>query len=175
MSSAFSPRWVLLLAPVYVVAIDRYMKQPRDAYWQLGALLLGRRDGVSGPEIAQHLLGWLIKAFFLALMFVFATESLRYVLEINYFRELKALRKIYHLILNIIFLLDVIPAAAGYILTFRVLDSQIRSAEPSAFGWLICIMCYSPIWPFLNQAYFSYDRAGGWFAHIPPDAPFHLV
>jgi protein-S-isoprenylcysteine O-methyltransferase Ste14 len=42
------------------------------------------------------------------------------------------------------FVIDVAFATAGYILTFRPLDSHIRTANPHAAGWTAALICYPP-------------------------------
>ena len=42
------------------------------------------------------------------------------------------------------FVVDVAFATVGYILTFRPLDSHIRSASPFASGWAAALICYPP-------------------------------
>ena len=46
--------------------------------------------------------------------------------------------------IDLLFLLDVLLAAIGYTLTLRIFDTQIRSVEPTAGGWIVCLMCYPP-------------------------------
>ncbi len=161
----FAPLFVLL-APVYVWLIDGYLRRPRDVYWQVGALLLLRRSEVDGSEIAQHLLGWLVKAFFLLLMFSFTVDHLRGVVGINLYREPHSWLGAYKLVHSVIFLLDVIPAAAGYLLTFRIFDSHIRSTDPTAFGWMVCLMCYPPFWGTFDVEFFNYGGGGNWVTHL---------
>ena len=64
----FSP-WLLLALP-YLYWVDARMPKPQDGYWMLGRLLLMRREGVDRARVWNHLLGWLVKGFFLPLMFL---------------------------------------------------------------------------------------------------------
>ncbi len=64
-------------AVVYVGLVDGMMKEPRDAYWQLGRFVLGKWKDAKGSTIANHFLGWLVKAFFLPLMLVWLTGEFR--------------------------------------------------------------------------------------------------
>ena len=47
-------------------------------------------------------------------------------------------------LIALLFLIDVAFATVGYVLTFRPLDSHIRSANPYAQGWVAALICYPP-------------------------------
>ena len=47
----------------------------------MGHLLLGRWRGLDGRLIGQHLLGWLVKGFFLPLMFTYFCDNLNKLLH----------------------------------------------------------------------------------------------
>jgi protein-S-isoprenylcysteine O-methyltransferase Ste14 len=58
----------------------------------------------------------------------------------------------------------------GYLLTFRLLDSHIRSTDPTTLGWLVCLVCYVPFWGVMRNSYFTYDDDlywGHWLAGLP--------
>ena len=60
---------MLVLAIPYLYLVDRRMEQPEDNLWQLGKVIVFQWEGVDGRAVGQQLLGWLIKGFFLPLMF----------------------------------------------------------------------------------------------------------
>jgi protein-S-isoprenylcysteine O-methyltransferase Ste14 len=43
-----------------------------------------------------------------------------------------------------LFTIDVAIGAIGYFASTRLLDTQVRTAEPTVFGWLVCVACYNP-------------------------------
>jgi len=58
----------------------------------------------------------------------------------------------------------------GYIFTLRVLDSHIRSTDPSLLGWAVAISCYQPFWSFWSSYYIQYEDKtawGFWFENFP--------
>ena len=55
-----------------------------------------------------------------------------------------------------IFTIDVGLAWVGYIVSSRWVDNQTISAEPTVFGWLVCLMSYPP-----------FRVMGGWFLSGP--------
>lgn len=69
-----------------------------------------------------------------------------------------------------IFFMDVLVATAGYVMTLRLLGTEIRSVEPTVAGWLVAIACYDPCWPALFSNFFTYTHElswGGWLADHP--------
>jgi hypothetical protein len=70
---------VFLLASIpYFIIIDRYMPEPYDGYWHAGMLLLGRLQQVDRKLLLQYALGWLVKAFFIPLMYVMYLRSYQF-------------------------------------------------------------------------------------------------
>ena len=67
------PIWLLLAFP-YIYLTDRHMRNPNDAYWQIGRAIVGDWESVNVAEIVQFSLGWLVKGFFLPLMFKFLSD-----------------------------------------------------------------------------------------------------
>src|SRR5690348_6865176 len=64
------PAWALTALP-YFYLVDRRMRSPKDGYWHMGKALLFRWGEVDAAELGQHLLAYLVKGFFLPLMFVY--------------------------------------------------------------------------------------------------------
>jgi isoprenylcysteine carboxyl methyltransferase (ICMT) family protein YpbQ len=65
--------------------------------------------------------------------------------------------------------IDVLFASIGYIFTFKILDADVRSTEPTLFGWVVCILCYEPFIniitiPLLFGPLFNNTPWYGWFA-----------
>jgi protein-S-isoprenylcysteine O-methyltransferase Ste14 len=138
--------FLMVLAIPYIALVDVRQTDPHDGGWMMGALILGRWDQVDRQVVLQFLLGWAVKGFFLPIMFVSTADDLRWLAE--YHRDWSRVisTEIMEDIIRILFLVDVTYAAAGYVLTLRLLDTQIRSAEPTVAGWFVALMCYLPFW-----------------------------
>jgi isoprenylcysteine carboxyl methyltransferase (ICMT) family protein YpbQ len=110
--------------------------------------------------LRQFALGWTVKGFFLPLMFVYLTESISFLLD--YDRAWLGANFIgfYEFAWNVTLAIDLVFVCTGYILTLRVLDSHIRTTEPTLTGWLPTIICYYPFWALLYASYFAYDNDG---------------
>jgi protein-S-isoprenylcysteine O-methyltransferase Ste14 len=134
---------LLIASPFYIAYVDRRQDDPVDSYAQLAMLLGGNRPADWAP-LQTHARGWLVKAFFIPLMFVFVHSSLTAMWSAQIVSPLD-FRHVYERLYNLFFMLDVLLAAVTYTLTFRILDNHVRSVEPTIGGWIICLICYRPL------------------------------
>ena len=135
---------VLFVASIpYVIWIDRYLKEPRDGAWHLCAWLTGQ-GGVSTHAIKRHLLAWGVKAFFLPFMLGGAPGGFGAFVRTDLLASLSDPVTCARMLIGFMFLLDMAVATVGYMLTFRPLDSHIRSANPYAAAWMPALICYPP-------------------------------
>jgi hypothetical protein len=148
--------WVVVpLAPFYFAWIERRLHNPNDAYWQLGMLVLGR-DRINGPELRNHFMGWTVKAFFLPLMAVYLAGEVG-SLGSAFTNFQTDWHNWYQFLYDIAYMLDLLFCVVGYTVTLRLFDSHIRSTEPTAFGWVIALMCYQPFYSIIGSTYLHYD------------------
>ncbi|MCX2781499.1 isoprenylcysteine carboxyl methyltransferase [Microbulbifer thermotolerans] len=162
--------WWLLLAVPYFYWLDGHMLKPRDGYWHLGSWLLGRRDDVDGRAIGQLLLGWLVKLFFLPLMFVYLGNNLTTLLNFDFSQLVGSFRAVFDFTFNFLYYIDLLFVTVGYVCTLRLFDSHIRTAEPSFLGWGVALIGYQPFWGSFSGLYLKYDEGpawGYWFWNTP--------
>ena len=157
----------LLLSPLYFLWIDGKMTEPRDGYWHVGALMLGWSDDVDLAKLRQHALGWMVKGFFLPLMFSYFHGNINHlrVVEIPGFTWDAAALDIIawqRLLYDLLILVDVGVIVVGYALTVRLFDSHIRSTEPTWAGWVPTLICYQPFWGLIGPNYFAYRTDLDW-------------
>lgn len=159
----YSPVWEIacwamvplaLLTVAYFLWADQRLSAKNDGCWHLGMLILGRRDAVDYQLIKQHVLAWLVKGFFLPLMLAGAADILPGFVRNGLQFETFAL--LYATAITSIYALDVVFGAVGYSLTIRVLDSHIRSTEPTPLGWFSAVICYVPFSTFVWSAFIKY-------------------
>jgi protein-S-isoprenylcysteine O-methyltransferase Ste14 len=148
--------WLLLISPFYVAYVDRRQAEPVDIYAALGRFLTARGPLPRRDLLGQYVRGWLVKGFFLPLMFVYLANGLRDVWAVDP-AKIGTFGAFYDVSYNTIFLFDLLFGALGYVFTFRLLDTHIRSAEPTLFGWVVCLMCYQPFWSVLSN-YLQYEQ-----------------
>jgi protein-S-isoprenylcysteine O-methyltransferase Ste14 len=159
-----------IIACVYVGFIDGLMREPQDAYWQLGRLVLGRTSDARGAEIANHFRGWLVKAYFFPLMFVWLHGSVHELIYFDLSNATWSNMRLYEYLYTLVFGVDLLFTTAGYALSMRVIDTQIRSAEPTMFGWVVALFCYQPFFSLMEKQYVSYGgnvSFGGWLEGWP--------
>jgi hypothetical protein len=169
--------FIVVFAIPYFFLVDRRMANPHDGYWHIGRLILGRLPAT--PEARtlckEHVLGWIIKAFFLPLMTVFFYKNLTWFAANPVDAALADFRVGVHWWISLAFFLDVSFAMVGYTLTLRVFDSHIRSSNPLLLGWGVAIMCYPPFWSLFDSHYFAYGNPPNWQAWLADSPTLHAL
>ena len=170
--------WPVLLpvALLYIPFVDAHMRQPEDATFLTGALLLGKRrwaelDAAQRRELREHALGWVIKGFYLPQMFdlyVDAATGLSSAPWGSMFTSSVSLVKVG---LRASVAIDMAFGALGYCATLRLFDAQIRSTNPLAWGWMVTIMMYQPFWSVFSKNFFAYGDREDWHKVLPDIPP----
>lgn len=138
----------LLLMPValpaalaYFLCVDRRMREPEDGYYHAGLLLAGRISSLNRDTLRAHCTAWLVKGFFLPIMFVYLVNAIARLRDfpgwidvVGFTRGLSAL----------MIALELVIVCVGYLCTCRLLDSHIRSTNPFLWGWVVTLACYAP-------------------------------
>lgn len=167
----YSPYWrflrllsfVIFLAPLYFFWAGERQIDEEDAYLQLGryALTLGRTP-LNPKTLRLHVTGWAIKAFFLPVMVSYFSETAAYAISFWHHLSVDEL-SIYRFGMNLTLSIDLLISLVGYTLTLRVLDTQIRSTDPTLLGWLVTLICYRPIYSLLmGNAYLNFQSGISW-------------
>lgn len=154
---------ILVLSPFYIAYVDRRQDDPVDAYAQLAMLLGGNRPADWKP-LQAHARGWLVKAFFTPLMFVYVNSDLEALWSAQAIAPLD-FRHVYERLYDLFFLFDVLLAVIAYTLTLRILDNHIRSVEPTIGGWIICVICYRPLVD-AQAPYIQYERDNLYWGNV---------
>lgn len=155
---------MVVLSLPYVLWLDRVMKNPRDHAWHFGAMLFMRDDWDAG-EVKKHWRAWIIKGFFGAFMISIVPVNFANVVNADLYELLSNPVVFAVVLINLLFLIDVMVGAVGYIVTLRPLDAHIRSGNPFLGGWLAALVCYPPfVWGILgNGQVMSYEHnVGQW-------------
>jgi hypothetical protein len=156
---------LLVLALPYFYFVDRRMTNPLDGYWHLGRLVTLQWEQVDMRVIGQHLLGWLVKGFFLPLMFTDICGDLTRFLAANV-SQLTGFQAWFDLLCGLLYFIDVALATMGYLLALRIADTHLRSAEPTLLGWAVALGCYDPFWSLLSGRYLAYGTGFTWGAWL---------
>ncbi|HSN16949.1 MAG TPA: isoprenylcysteine carboxyl methyltransferase [Gammaproteobacteria bacterium] len=158
------PAW-LVAAPPYFYLVDRRMREPQDGYWHLGSAVLLRWNQVDARMLGQHLLGWTVKGFFLPLMFAYMCSDMGRVLA---YGDPDGARLDIDVAYDLMYFVDVTLVSVGYLVTFRVTDTHIRSTEPTFLGWAVALACYQPFWGVVSGQYLAYRTDYGWQQWLSP-------
>lgn len=156
---------IVIGAVPYFIILDRYMAEPEDTYWKLGMIVLGSGKEAGYDGLKTHFLGWLIKAFFLPLMFISLCGNIGFMKAHPFLPTIRQgdFSSFYNCMENYIFTVDLAVIFVGYILTLRIFDNHIRSAEPTFCGWFVALMCYQPFWDYINRNFLAYNvDTPGW-------------
>jgi len=156
----------LLLAIPYMIWVDCRMLEPGDGYWHTGLALLGRWREVSLVQLKVHMLGWVVKGFFLPFMLAGAVEHLDFLMKqgVNFSTFSYLFATTFNLILSV----DVIFGSIGYLLTLRILDSHIISTETTWLGWLSALVCYKPFSVFFWATFLGHNDKTSWMNWLQP-------
>ena len=158
------PAWLVVALP-YLAWVDRRMAQPEDGLYQTGRLVTGQWDRLAWRAIGQYLLGWLVKGYFLPLMFTYFCSDLRRLLGYD-LAHLATFQAVYDFAFFGLYLLDVAMVSMTYVMSLRAFDTQIRSSEPTVFGWVVALGCYQPFWSLIGRQYLAYDVGPSWGAWL---------
>lgn len=134
---------MFVLSVPYVLWLDRVQVEPRDGAWHFGAMLIGR-EPCDFAEVKRHLLAWTVKGFFCAFMISILPGGFRGIVELDLATIPADPVRLSWSLIELLFLIDVQIGTVGYLLTFKPLDAQIRSANPFLAGWVAALMCYPP-------------------------------
>ena len=103
-----------------------------------------------------------VKFFFIPLMTVFLVKNVSVfearwgsLIDQAWIWDTASVGRAFSVIYEGLFLVDVNIAVLGYICCFRILDSHIRSSEPSFLGWALALACYPPFNTNITGVYLS--------------------
>mgnify|MGYP000099977789 FL=1 len=157
---------VLLFASfLYILWVDARMPQPHDGYWQIGARLTCQARSVKYTGLHHFYMGWVIKGFFLPIMFSYLVNTLAGSAPPRdwFTQDIVPLTR--HLMLMAI-LLELVVVCVGYTLTLRLFDAHIRTTNPVLWGWVVTLACYAPFNTVITGQIFSRDTGVPWHETI---------
>ncbi len=157
----------VILVPLYFLWADTRARTPEDEFLQFGRLLTGGTSGVDAAVIRRHLLGWTVKAFFLPLMTVYLAEEFNFLYGLVRLLNLSAFTR-YDAWFHLCYAIDLLFCVIGYTATTRLLDSHMRSVEPTLAGWLVALICYQPFYSLLGRSYLQYEGSVTWDVWLNP-------
>lgn len=155
----------LVAAPFYFYYVDRYMDRPRDGYWHFSMAVVGSWEEVDKQIAGQFILSWIIKGFYLPLMFTYATGNLEWLINFD-FAKLHNFSSWYDFLWNFLFFADVALVSTAYLMSLRLIDTHFRSAEPTLMGWVAALACYAPFNSLVGKHFLDYETDLAWGAWL---------
>jgi protein-S-isoprenylcysteine O-methyltransferase Ste14 len=168
---------LLLAAYPYICLVNRMQRETgaeHDEYSHFGNLLMGRWNEVDFAEVRHFALSWAIKLFFFPLMLweLWRATATIYAGEIPVQLDLL---QIFALSAVIIYFVDVLIAAAGYLFTLRLFGWEIRSCNPYVLGWVFTLLCYYPFVAWFHPLLFDYKSGLIWRDWLADAGPLLYV
>ena len=155
----------------YFIWLDRYLLNPHDGYWLCGKFFLKPWREMDRGKLGQFALAWLVKGFFLPLMFGLFCNGVEYFRAADLARALSQPSYGYGVLWEFFYVIDLVFVIVGYTLTVRLLDTHIRSTEPTLSGWVAALLCYEPFWGLTYGSYVAYNLDGFSWGHWLNDSP----
>lgn len=169
----YAPAWnaaqlALVASPLLVAAtiayvwfLDARMREPHDNLYAAGRAVLSLGRAADLPQLRAFGLALLVKGFFVPLMFVYLCANMA---------DLQTLATLtvwtpaqwFDTAWLTLFSIDLGFTTAGYLCAFRLIDTHIRSCEPTVGGWLVALVCYQPFWSLISATYIAYERPWTW-------------
>ncbi|WP_323122350.1 isoprenylcysteine carboxylmethyltransferase family protein [Burkholderia alba] len=162
LTRALAP-YIAIGAPFYFMWMDTRQRDVDDAYLSWGRLLLRGERPANWRPIREMLAGWMVKAFFLPLMVVYlSTDADHLGASLNTALGAPMSLATFRFLYDLSFTMDLMFGTVGYLCTFRILDSHVRSVEPTTLGWLVALVCYQPFWSLIANQYIHYEGSMFW-------------
>lgn len=160
---------IAVAVPLYFAIVDGQMREPKDTYWQLGRVVLGKWRDADKKAIANHYRGWLVKAYFFPFMFLWMSNQTHSVINYDLSLASWSNMRMYSFLYEFIFFIDLIFCTVGYALSLRPIDTHIRTAEPTFLGWGVALFCYPPFFNLFERSYVAYGGYNfeNWLAPYP--------
>ena len=155
--------FLLVASFPYFCLMEKIDPEPDDIYFKIGYAVTHLKKTITAFEFGNYVRSWLIKAFWLALMEPQMLEKIIWFDRFDWHEVVSHPEALYWSLYFVCFFIDLTYASVGYIMNFKILNTQTRTAEPTFLGWFAAIMCYWPFWGILFYNYFfGYGDAYAW-------------
>ncbi len=157
--------WLPVVCIPYFLYVEWRLSVEYKGSWDAAMVVLGKWSRVDWFEFSQYALGWLVKGFFLPIMFGDVANNMDLFRAADWHLLSAGFMNSFGLVFSAIIHLELVFVAAGYVFTCRLFDTHIRAVERTFFGWAIALMSYSPFLSLFYVRYFDYSIEGnGWIA-----------
>ena len=172
--------YVTLLAIPYMIFADMFMPKPKDSYWHVGNLIICQQKA-DWRMVREHMKSWFIKIFYFLLMTTSLYGSMRSLINgnIGNWGDAADTQAAFNIFFGqmhrLAYGIDLVFAVIGYVMTFKIIGTNIRSSEPTFLGWFVCLICYPPFWPLISSKFINYDDGYNWQEYFDGDLPMYFI
>jgi len=161
---------LLVVLPFYIHWSDSRLSQPEDQYASFGRVILGKRSWNWATH--KHLiLAWAVKTLFIPVMY----GGLQLMLiELLLYRPSLNPSTLVAWLFTFGLTFDILIATIGYLCTSRLLATDVRSTDSTWSGWLVCMICYPPLWVVMKAIREQADNVT-WDHWLSPDQPIYWL
>lgn len=161
---------LLLLLPIYVRWSDSRLIEPEDEYASIGRVILGKQRW-NWPAHKPLILAWAVKILFIPVMYGGLQITL---LELLLYRPNLNPATLVAWLFTFGLSFDILIATIGYLCTSRLLATDVRSTDSTWSGWLVCMICYPPLWVVIKAIREQADNVT-WDQWLSPDQPIYWL
>ena len=149
------------LTVLYVYQIDRRMTDPHDSYYDLGQWLLRRSKTLDWERFKPFALGWIIKGFFLPIMFAYLALNMpRLHLNAGMLGQ-GPVEAVHHMV-TLMVVVELTIVVVGYAMTLKLFDAHIRSPNGFLGAWVVTLICYEPFNTIASGQIYPYRTGRDW-------------
>ncbi len=145
---------------LYILFFDHRLGSPDDGMLHFGHIITGQWKAADRTKVGEYFKSVGLRAYFVPAMYIYLIASLETFIagpavymkdNAVYMADLPAAGIIMTLLLAYFFLMiiDGLFALIGYLATFKILDSDVRSTDSTITGWVSCLLCYTPFFEIL--------------------------
>ena len=162
--------FMLVCSIPYFAIMDKIDEEPDDVYYKIGYAVLHFKKTITSFEFGNYVRSWLVKAFWFSLMQPYMVHKIICVMEFTWDEISEKPIEWFWFLSAVCFFIDLAYASTGYLMNLKILNSHIRTAEPTLLGWFVAIMCYWPFWGNLFYPYFFRYEEIKWFSVFETDS-----
>lgn len=195
--TAFRIFFLMILIPatisgwLFIEETDRHLPALHDNLWHFGTLVCGKWSQADKRAAFNHLKSVFLRVYFVPVVLIYSVKYIDLVMRKDILESAQALAGMNHIVdlpasglfsfLLLTYLLfasiDVLFATIGYLVTTRVLDSDIRSVDSSVIGWVSCLFCYYPFWELIAVQLMFHDfyNNPAWYEWLAGNRPLFII
>lgn len=161
--AAYGPA-LAVISTLYFIACQMWLPVKRDFYWYIGrysiAVFLARVW--TRMVLRRFALAWLVKLFFLPIMIGSLAYSVEWFAAHRLALAFSSFVDFFDYYWELILAIDVVLAVVGYIVSLRLIGTEVIATDETWRGWVATLICYYPFSTVLYGSYLTYEEGYRW-------------